>query len=191
MHLNKFLTDQNYKDAAFELGVEVEALKAVAEVEAPGGGFLPNGYPKILFEGHLFSKYTGGKFDKEEPTISYPKWTKEFYLGGEKEHDRLNIAKALDRDAALKAASWGKFQILGANYLDAGCDRLAIFVHDMHISEVEHLKAFINIIRNWKLIEALKYHKWEVFARKYNGPGFKENQYDIKMAEAYNRFKNL
>lgn len=189
--MNKFLTDQNYKDAAFDLGVEVEALKAVAEVESNGGGFLPNGYPKILFEGHLFSKYTGGKFDKEEPTISYPKWTKEFYLGAEKEYDRLNIAKALDRDAALKAASWGKFQILGANYLDAGYERLAIFIHDMHISEVEHLKAFVNIIRNWKLVESLKYHKWEVFARKYNGPGFKENQYDIKMAEAYYRFKSL
>lgn len=187
--MNKELTEQNYKDAAIDLGVEVIALKAVAEVEAPGGGFLPNGYPKILFEGHLFSKYTNGNFDETEPTISYPSWTKKHYLGGSEEYKRLHIATALNREAALKATSWGKFQILGANYFDAGYEKLSLFIHDMHVSEHEHLKAFVNIIRSWKLIEALKYHKWEAFARKYNGPGFRENQYDTKMAAAYEKFK--
>ena len=185
----KLLTEQNYKDAAFDLCVETAAIKAVAEVESNGDGFLPNGYPKILFEGHLFSKYTLGVFDKLEPTISYPKWTKEHYLGGQKEYDRLHIATALNRDSALKATSWGKFQILGANHKDSGYDRVSMFVHDMHISEKEHLKAFINIIRNWSLIEALKYHKWEIFARRYNGPGYKKNQYDTKIAEAYEKYK--
>lgn len=187
--MSKELTEQNYKDAAFDLGVEVAALKAVAEVESAGNGFLPNGYPKILFEGHLFSKYTLGAFDKLEPTISYPNWTREHYKGGEKEYERLHIAITLNRDSALRASSWGKFQILGANFKDAGYDRVAIFVHDMHNSEREHLKAFVNIIRAWQLVEALKYLKWEVFARKYNGPRFKENQYDEKMFEAYMRFK--
>ena len=186
----KLLTEQNYKDAAFDLGVEVAALKAVAEVESNGDGFLPNGYPKILFEGHLFSKYTGGIFDKSEPTISYPSWTKKHYKGGPEEYTRLHIAAALDREAALKATSWGKFQILGANFKDAGYERIVVFVHEMHETERNHLKAFINIIRNWQLIEALKYHKWEIFARRYNGPGFRENNYHLKMATAYERFKS-
>lgn len=184
------LTEQNYKDAAMDLGVEVEAIKAVAEVESTGSGFLPNGHPKILFEGHLFSKYTGGVFDNSNPTISYPEWTKNYYLGGEREYERLNAAKELNRDAALKATSWGKFQILGANFKDAGYERLSLFVHDMHVSESYHLKAFVNIIRNWQLIEALKYHKWEIFARRYNGPGSKKNQYDEKMFEAYTKYKS-
>ena len=187
--MDKNLTEQDYNDAAFDLGVEVAALKAVAQVESNGNGFLPDGFPKILFEGHLFSKYTLGIYDKLEPTISYPKWTKEHYLGGVKEYDRLHIAIALNRDAALKATSWGKFQILGANFSDAGYDRIAMFVNDMNISEVQHLKAFNNIIRSWQLLDALKYHKWEIFARRYNGPGFKQNQYDEKMAAAYLKFK--
>ena len=190
--MNKQLNEQDYKNAAFDLGVEVAALKAVAEVESAGDGFLPDGYPKILFEGHLFSKYTGGIYDKVEPTISYPVWTKEHYLGGKKEYDRLHIAMALGdgtRDAALKATSWGKFQILGVNFKDAGYEKVSMFVHDMHISEIQHLKACVNIIRCWQLVDALKYLKWEIFARRYNGPGFKKNQYDEKMFEAYMRFK--
>jgi len=188
--MNKQLTEQNYRDAAFDLGVEVAALKAVAEVESAGDGFLPDGYPKILFEGHLFSKYTLGAFDKLEPTISYAKWTKEHYKGGAKEYERLHIAITLNRDSALRATSWGKFQILGANFKDAGYDRVSMFVHDMHISEREHLKAFVNVIRAWQLVEALKHLKWEIFARKYNGPGFKQNQYDEKMAAAYIKYKS-
>lgn len=187
--MNKNLTELDYKNAAFDLGVEIAALKAVAQVESAGDGFLPNGYPKILFEGHLFSKYTLGAFDKLEPTISYPKWTKEHYLGGAKEYNRLHVATSLNKDAALKATSWGKFQILGANFKDAGFERVVLFVDAMHQTEREHLRAFINIIRAWQLVDALKYHKWEIFARKYNGPGFKQNQYDEKMFEAYMRLK--
>lgn len=187
--MNRILTEKNYKDVASDLGIEVEAIKAVAEVESNGSGFLPNGYPKILFEGHLFHKFTGGKFDATEPTISYPKWTKEYYLGGVNEYRRLHIAAALDHTAALKATSWGKFQILGANYYDAGYEKISLFVHEMHETEANHLKAFVNIIRSWNLVDALKYHKWDIFARKYNGSNYKQNNYDVKIARAYNRMK--
>lgn len=186
--MNKNLTEKDYKDAAFDLGVDVVALKAIADVESNGSGFLVNGYPKILFEGHLFHNFTHGIYDIIEPTISYPKWSKKYYSGGEKEYTRLHIAIALNREAALKSTSWGKFQILGANYEDAGYERLAIFVHEMHISEALHLKAFCNVIRKWKLIDALKYHKWDAFALKYNGPGYKANQYDKKMELAYLKY---
>jgi len=184
----KNITEKDYKDAAFDLGVRVEALKAVADVESSGSGFLANGYPKILFEGHLFHNFTSGIYDVIEPTISYSKWTKKYYLGGEKEYTRLHIAAALDREAALKSTSWGRFQILGANYKDAGYESLVGFVHEMHISEKCHLKAFCNVIRKWDLIDALKYLKWDEFAYKYNGPGYKANQYDKKMEMAYLKY---
>ena len=187
--MNKTLSDLDYTNAAIDLGVESAALKAVAKVESNGDGFLPNGYPKILFEGHLFHNFTKGIYDQLEPTISYPEWTKEHYLGGEKEYTRLHLAVAFDREAALKSTSWGKFQILGSNYKDAGYERIALFVHEMHISEAHHLKAFCNVIRKWELVEAIKYHKWEDFARKYNGPGFRKNDYHTKIEEAYRGFK--
>jgi len=36
--------------------VETETIKAVAEVESSGDGFLASGHPKILFEPHVFWK---------------------------------------------------------------------------------------------------------------------------------------
>lgn len=70
----KELKEQDYINASKELGCEVAAIKAVAEVESAGSGFLSDGQPKILFERHYFSRLTGGKFDKSYPDISYPKW---------------------------------------------------------------------------------------------------------------------
>ncbi|WP_373427998.1 N-acetylmuramidase domain-containing protein, partial [Chryseobacterium sp. WLY505] len=48
----KTLTEQDYINAAKELGCEVSAIKAVSEVEAPKGGFQADGTPTILFERH-------------------------------------------------------------------------------------------------------------------------------------------
>ena len=104
--MSKLLTEQNFKDAATGLDIEVAAIKAVAEVESRGDGFLPDGRPKILFEAHIFSKYTGHKYDASHPHISAPKWDKSLYKGGEKEYDRLEEAKTLDIVAALKSAIW-------------------------------------------------------------------------------------
>lgn len=44
--------------AAKRLGVDVPTVRAVAEVESNGVGFLPDGRPKILFERHIFSRLT-------------------------------------------------------------------------------------------------------------------------------------
>lgn len=67
------LTEQDFQDAANQLGVDVPTIKAVAEVESgPHGAFLSSGEPVILFERHKFHKLTGGKFSKF-PDISNPK----------------------------------------------------------------------------------------------------------------------
>jgi hypothetical protein len=35
---------------------------------------------------------------------------------------------------------------------------------------------------------ALKKQDWAAFAKAYNGPGYKANKYDTKLAEAYQHF---
>ncbi len=57
------LTDQDFQDAANMLGCNVAAIKAVSEVESRQKGFYDNGEPVILFERHIFSKYTNHMFD--------------------------------------------------------------------------------------------------------------------------------
>lgn len=189
--MSKLLTEQDFINAANEIGCDVAAIKAVSEVEAPGGGFLPSGKPTILFEAHIFSAKTGHKYDNTHPNISSRKWNKKLYLGGEKEYTRLEQAKALDENAALQSASWGKFQVMGFNYNICGWKNVKNFVSDMYISEGMHLKAFIGFIKSNHLDKHLIFHNWSSFALGYNGVSYKKNNYDVKLENAYKKYAAL
>ena len=184
------LNEQDYLDAADSLGCEVAAIKAVCQVEAPRGGFNPDGSPVTLFEGHKFHAYTDGRFAALHPDISYPKWTRQFYgKTWQAEQKRLQTAMALDREAALKSASWGKFQIMGFNHKAAGHETIQGFVNAMYKSEREHLMAFVAFVRSEGLVDEIQRRDWAGFARRYNGPAYAANKYDTKIATAYAQFK--
>lgn len=184
------LTEQDFKDAAERLGCEVAAIKAVCKVEAPNGGFNPDGSPTTLFEGHKFHSFTGGRFAKQAPDLSYPKWTRLYYGKTWKaEQDRIQRAMKLDRENAIKAASWGKFQIMGFNYELAGFKTLQEFVNAMYAGEREHLMAFCSFIEKAGLLAPLRRLDWKSFSARYNGPSYAANQYDSKLATAYSQYK--
>jgi hypothetical protein len=184
---SKEITEEDYQKAAALLKVDVSAIKAVVEVEAAGNGFLKDGRPKILFEAHQFSKFTNHRFDSTHPTISSRRWNPALYTRG-REYDRLEKAKALDQEAALKSTSWGLGQVMGFNYRLAGYSDVNSFVKDMHVSEGKQLLAMMHFIQSNHLDRALKNHDWAAFARGYNGSGYRQNQYDTKLARAYQKF---
>lgn len=182
------LGDADFERVARRLGCEVAAVRAVAEVESGGRtGFLPDKRPKILFESRWFHKLTDGLHDRAHPDISTPTWVRN-YKGKAAEYDRLKQAIALDREAALKSASWGMFQILGVNYRAAGFDDVQSFVTAQMESEGAHLDAFASFVSTNHLDDELRDKRWEDFARGYNGPGFKAHRYDEKMAKAYAKY---
>lgn len=181
------LTEDDFRLAAQSLGVPVAVVKAVCEVEAPGGGFEDDGEVRILFERHKFSRHTGGRFDKSHPHISNPRWGG--YGKSSAQHGRLAEAVSLDREAALKSASWGKFQILGENYEQAGFRTLQAFINAMQAGEPDQLEAFVAFVKADKgMHQALKWKEWTGFARRYNGPKFHLNKYDTKLAQAYEKY---
>ncbi|MCQ9638591.1 N-acetylmuramidase family protein [Chryseobacterium sp. WG14] len=180
----KTLTEQDYIIAAHELGCEVAAIKAVAEVESLNGGFQADGKPKILFERHKFHEFTFGKYSAMNSDISNPK--PGGYTGNE--YVRLDKAAKLDRNAALKSSSWGKFQIMGFNHNLVGFPVLQDFINAMYKSEGEQLKAFVQFIKRNKLDDELRDKKWADFARVYNGRNYHINEYDKKMAAAYKKY---
>ena len=189
------LTDQDYETAASLLQCDVAAIKAVAEVESRGDGFLSDGRVKILFEGHQFYKYTNGLYATSHPTICYQNWTTAFYskgatadIRGAGELARLEEAMSLDRTAALKSASYGKFQIMGFNYQMCGFATVDDFYQAVQVSESEHLNAFCKYIQARALDRALREFSWADFASKYNGPDYQKNQYDTKLAAAYAKY---
>lgn len=184
---SKELTEVDYQKAAESLNVNVPAIKAVVQVEASGNGFLKDGRPKILFEAHWFSEFTNHKFDTSHPKISSRTWNSDLYTRG-REYERLEKAKALNKEAALKSASWGLGQVMGFNYNVVGYPDVYSFVKDMHISEGKQLMAMMSFIKHKKLDKALRAHDWATFARGYNGLGYRKNKYDTKLAEAYRYF---
>lgn len=183
------ISETAFREAAQRLGCEVAAIKAVAKVEANGGGFDKDGMPKILFEAHHFSRLTGKKYNASYPAISSTSWNRSLYarsnLG---EHKRLALAADIDRDAALKSASWGMFQILGSNWKVCGYDSLQDFINAMYVSEDKHLEAFCGFVEGNKLTDFLRTKNWAKFAARYNGPSYRANKYDEKMAAAYREF---
>lgn len=184
------LDNSDFAAAAKQLGCDEAAVRAVAKVEAGPWGAFMGSVPVILFERHLFHKYTGGKFAEVAPDLSNP--VSGGYGRVSKQHVRLARAVELDRDAALKATSWGLFQILGVNFRQAGHETLQSFVTAMFKGVDEHLKAFCAFILNDKrLLIALQKHEWEDFARIYNGPKFYIHAYDQKLATAYATFAEV
>ncbi|MDF2232607.1 N-acetylmuramidase domain-containing protein [Albimonas sp. CAU 1670] len=181
--------DRPYIEAAEALGCELAAVKAVAEVESRGAAFLPDGRPPILFERHIFSRTTRNVHDAKHSGVSNP--SPGGYSGGTAEYDRLAEAIALDRAAALESASWGKFQIMGFNASTCGFRTVEDFVEAMCASEEAQLDAFVAFVKRNGLDRALRARDWAGFARGYNGPSFKKNRYDEKMAAAYRKFSTV
>jgi hypothetical protein len=191
MKVLKHLTLQQLDAAAQELRCDLAMIMAVAEVEAPKGPFLPDGRPSILFERHWFHRLTGSKFSAKHPEISSSKAGG--YKGGAAEWVRLARARELAEEPALMSASWGMFQILGVNHRSAGHGDVHAFVEMMHRTEVVEgrptvpgqLAAFVSFIVSKGLDGPLRRREFATVAKGYNGPNYRINRYDDKMASAF------
>lgn len=191
------ISEQAFSDNAAIIGCDVAAIKAVSQVESGGSGFLTTGEPTILFEPHIFWKQLRllnidpNKILFENPEYSdilYSVWGSKPYGKMSAQHARLAKAATINRDAALKSASWGKFQIMGFNYAACGCLTLQDFINEMFKSEDDHLACFTAYIKASHLDDELINLDWKGFARGYNGPSYTKNNYDRKLAIAYNSF---
>lgn len=187
---SKGIPDSDYQSAAESLGVDVASIKAIVAVETPRGAFDSMGRPTILFERHYFHKLTGGAYDATYPSISnsssggYGKYSAQY--------SKIMAALELDEDAALKSASWGAFQIMGANHTAAGHASVRDFVIAMMESESNHLKAVTRFIKsNPAMHKALKGRDWAGFAKRYNGPKYSDNKYDEKLRAKYAEFSDV
>lgn len=179
--------------------LEEAVIKAVIDVESNGNGFFDNGRPVILFEGHSFWNqlvlrgYKPSNMKVGFENVLYPTWNKSHYYGGAREWERLikatSIHPAADVvEAAYASASYGLFQIMGFNYGACGYSDIIYYVADMKESEGKQLQAFGNFLEANKMIPFLQNHQWAEFARKYNGPGYKQNKYDTRLANAYSKY---
>lgn len=189
----KLLSEADLEKAAARLCVEVAAIKAVNEVESRGAGFLADGRPVILYERHIAYRLAAEAdlcpelFWERTPAVLNPK--RGGYTGGAAEWSRLATASQIIPAAIAQAAcSWGQYQIMGYHWQTLGYASIDAFVAAMFASEGQQLEAFCRFIESEPALhKALKARKWSDFARGYNGPAYKENLYDVKLARAYER----
>lgn len=180
------LTDADYTACAVRNGITMAAIKAVAQIESGGrSGFDEKYRPKILFEAHHFRKYTARLFDSTHPHLSCDRATGKKYYSWD-QYNRLFEAMVLNPAAAIKACSWGKFQVLGSNH--NGWPDAISFAKAMYESENNHLKSFEAYCVSNGLIVHLKNKNWAKFAAGYNGANYAEFSYDTKMATAYAKY---
>ena len=172
-----------------DFGIEPAALRAIISVESAGDAFWNIG-PVIRFEGHIFYRLLDGnkRIAAVEQGLASPT------VGGVKNpstaqgrYDLLSRARKIDSNAAIQATSWGLGQILGTNYKALGYSTPALFEADTHTysGQLHQLMMFIKVN---DLIKYLDKKDWASFAKAYNGPAYKKNAYDKKLATAYKKF---
>ncbi len=183
-----------FQNCAKALDVDLATIMAVAEVESAGNGFLESGVPKILFEPHVFWKQLKAKglnpldYAKGNEDILYPVYGSKPYGDVASQHGRLTRACKINREAALRSASWGAFQIMGYNFYLCGFMTLQAFINAMYAGQDEHLRAFTGYILKTGLDDELRNKAWAQFAVQYNGPLYMRNKYDVRLKAAYKKF---
>lgn len=189
----RLLTQGALDKAAQALGVDLATVMAVNAVESQGSGFLVDGRPKILYERHvMLDRLKANGINPAPALAAYPALVnpkRGGYAGGAAEYTRLASACHIDPASARESCSWGQFQVMGYHWKALGYPSIDAFVTAMAKSENDQLEAFTRfILADKKLLAALQAKEWEAVARQYNGPAYRENLYDVKLAHAYARF---
>ncbi|MER9662264.1 N-acetylmuramidase domain-containing protein [Mesorhizobium sp. M0195] len=187
----KRITDLDIPRIGAIIGVGEDEIHAFMDVEAAGSGFDAKGRPKLLFEPHVFYRNLSGakRTAAVKAGLAYAKWGAEPYP--KDSYQRLIAAMALDQMAALKSASWGLTQILGENFKAAGFPSVQTMVQAFMDDEAAHLEATVKLLVAWKVDDDLRAHRWPVVAETWNGPGYKKNRYDSKLASAYAKWQRI
>lgn len=196
----KTIDDVDLPRIAAVIGVGEDELHALMDVETRGRGFDAQGRPMMLFEPHIFDKLINPKKRAIARTqgLAYPVWGSKPYPNDS--YPRLHKAMRLDKDAALMSASWGYAQIMGFNHALVGYKTAEAMVKAFMDDEERHIEAMVEFIRKSGIDDELREiaskvrsdpQDWAPIARVYNGPGYRKNNYHIRLAAAHNKWKAI
>lgn len=193
----KRLTEEDYREVAERLGIEVATIKAVVEIEAGSThqGFHAPGQPIINFDMSMFRRAAGrnginlSKYNKSHAVIFSRPDARRYGSTQAGQQARLKAARTIDESTAIQGCFWGMFQIGGFNWQRCGCKSPHEFAERMAISEREQLELFANFVINSGMLQHLKNKNWSGFARMYNGASYASRGYHNRLANAYARHR--
>jgi hypothetical protein len=186
----KRLEDDDLPRIGKAIGVGEDELHAFMEVEAAGSGIDSKGRLKMLFEPHIFWRELGPGRNRDKAIragLAYARWKKSYPKDS---YPRLAAAMNIDREAALRSASWGLPQLMGFNAKLAGYDTAEAMVKDFTIDEDNHVEAMVRFIKARNLDDDLRRRDWRAVENGYNGGGFK-GAYAVKMEKAFAKWQKV
>lgn len=172
---------------ASTLSCAVAQVQAVALTESSGGGWDLKGLLKALWERHYFWK----RIRVVIPWISNPKggdYTTDANKNGINDSwEKLALAACRDPMAAFESASFGKFQIMGANAVAMGYANALEFAWELSRSEAAHYTSLARFVLTNKLAPAMRKisadpEDCKAFTLGYNGRLGVQRGYHVTMA---------
>ncbi|MBD5229714.1 MAG: N-acetylmuramidase family protein [Bacteroidales bacterium] len=191
------LTEDDYREVAESMNVEVAAIKAVVDIETgqKNCGFWQPGKAIINFDLSIYRSRAPrhgvnlNRAKKKHPVIFRSPDTKKYGSLQAAQYARLEAAMEIHRELALESCFWGMFQIGGFNWGKCGCCSVDEFCSLMNKSERAQLDLFASYCDNNDLTKYIRKKDWSSFSLRYNGPGYKRHHYHTKMAAAYKKYK--
>lgn len=190
--VNYRLTEDDIRQVAKELGVEVAAIHAVVDIEAGSShsGFYSQFEPIINFDRRFFRSLISKQPDKisqNKETYSRIMVDSPNQSHQQRNSRRLSLAYEIDESIAIQSTFWGMFQIGGFNWKKCGTQSPHQFAYLMSRSEHDQLELFAKFLINSDLVKYLKTKNWSAFAYYYNGPRYRSKKYHIRLAAAYKK----
>ena len=178
------LSFSSIQSASESIGIAPCFIHAVASIESANKGFNADGTIIVRFEKHVFlrelkKRKASADLINSARQLTGLRWS------------TLNKAISLHHEAALCSASFGMFQVMGFNHKACGFDNVFDFVQAMQEGEERQVELFCSFVRHENLVGMMKQLNFKGFARRYNGPNYADNKYDVKLQEAFNRCNGL
>lgn len=184
---------EDIRKIAAEFGLEPAALLAIAEIESGGHAFAAvegRREPLIRFEGHYFDRRLSDENRARARRLGLSSPAAGGIANPASQAARwrmLDRAMAIDRKAACESTSWGLGQVMGAHWAWLGYASVDALVTEARASAAGQARLMARYIVKAGLSDALSRRDWAAFARGYNGPGYRANRYDSKLASAFAR----
>ncbi|WP_160137227.1 N-acetylmuramidase domain-containing protein [Chryseobacterium sp. c4a] len=194
------IPNKMYDEAAEELNIEKATMLAIAKQETHKSSFWKEGQATILYERHKMWKHLKEDLHKSKEELNvlnkkYPELVNPNQGGYglfSAQYTKLEKAKKIDYDSAIKACSWGKFQVLGASYAGAFSSPREL-EEAVNTCEIQQFRLFKGYLKNTNgMTKALRNHEWETVAKLYNGSSWKtiNPDYAKNIKKYYGEFAN-
>lgn len=182
-------------DLANSNNIELAALVAFINVESDGQIFTKNTFdmigtnlPVIRWEGHYFYKLLKGddRVDAVAAKLASPN------AGSIKNpknqaarYEILRKAIEINEDSAYSSISIGVGQVMGSHAVKLGFSSAKAMFDQARVGLEGQVELIVRFLKAFDLKDEIQRRDWSALARGYNGPGYRKNAYDTKLAAAY------